>query len=170
MYLCHFQSQDAKSNSTWDLINILKFCYWIYIRASMSMTDSHMPCHRAFHWEEFYSLFTDYCSLSLSRYLFSKTVSSICKQNWKKNIQREKEREYIDAKEEYIVGTNLNFCQTVLWDQVEPFLTRWLVTVELEVYTFLLYRTYPLRRAIKIRLNELSMSPFKEEILHNKIM
>lgn len=92
MYLCHFQSQDAKSNSTWDLINILKFCYWIYIRASMSMTDSHMPCHRAFHWEEFYSLFTDYCSLSLSRYLFSKTVSSICKQNWKKYPERERKR------------------------------------------------------------------------------
>lgn len=135
----------------------------------MSTTDSHMPCHRVFCWEEFYSLFTDYCSLSLSRYLLSTTVSSIFKQNWK-NIQREKEREYTDAKEEYVVSANLNFCQTVLWDQVESFLTRWLVTVELEVSTLLLYRTYPLKRAIKSQLNELSMRPFKEEILLNKII
>lgn len=137
------------------------------LTALMRMTDSHMPCHRAFHWEEFHCLLAGYCPLSLSRCLLSTAVSSISKQSWKKTI----ERESAHAKEEYAVSTNLNLCQTALWDQVESsILTRLFVTVGLEESTFSLYRAYPLRRAIRIQLIELSMSPFKEEILLNKII
>lgn len=96
--------------------------------------------HRAFHWKEFHIFFTDYCPLSLSRYVLSTTISSISKQSWKKiSREREKEREYTHAKEEYVVSTNLNLCQTALWDEVEPsFLTRWFVTVGL-IHIFIIY-------------------------------
>lgn len=67
--------------------------------------------------------------------------------------------------------SNLNLRQSTLWDQDESsILTRCFVTVGLEGSTFSLYRAYPLRRAIKSQLIELSMSPFKEEILLNKII
>lgn len=67
--------------------------------------------------------------------------------------------------------SNLNQCQNTLRDDFESsILTRWFVTVGHEESTFSLYRLYPLRRAIKTQLIELSMSPLKEEILLNKII
>ena len=87
--------------------------------ALMRMTGSYMPVTESstgkFHW-----LFTDYFSLSLSRYLLSITVRSISKVK-KNNIQkdRKKEGECTHNTEGYVVSTNLNLCQTVLWDQVQ---------------------------------------------------
>ena len=120
-----------------------------------------------------HGLCTGNCPLSLSRYLLSIAVSSISKQSWEKHPERGKENSTHAhaAKEEFEPMSNLNRCQSTLWDQDESsILTRRFVTVGLEESTFSLYRTYPLRRAIKSQLIELSMSPFKEEILLSKII
>ena len=116
-----------------------------------------------------HGLCSGHCPLSLSRYLPSTTLSSISKQRWEKHPERE--HIYTHSKEELEPMSNLNQCQNTLWDDFESsILTRWFVTVGYEESTFSLYRVYPLRRAIKTKLIELSMSPLKEEILLNKII
>lgn len=116
-----------------------------------------------------HGLCNGHCPLSLSRYLLSTTLSSISTKG-ERNIQRESTHTHT-AEEEFEPASNLNQCQNTLWDDVESsILTRWLVTVGHEESIFSLYRVYPLRRAIKTQLIELSMSPFKEEILLNKII
>lgn len=150
---------------------VLDICH-LY-RALMRMTESHVPCHGASCWEVSPCLFTGYCPLSWNRHLFSTAVNSLSKQSWKKHPERERESmcEHRHTKEKHVVSTNLNLCQNALRDQVESsILTRWSVTVRPEESTFSLYRAFLLRRAIKSQLIELSMSPFKEEILLNKII
>lgn len=111
-----------------------------------------------------------HCPLSLSTYLLSTTLSPISKKRWEKYPERKHTHTHT-AKDEFEPVSNLNQCQNTLWDDVESsILTRWFVTVGHEESTFSLYKVYPLRRAIKTQLIELSMSPFKEEILLNKII